>query len=571
MPPLKTPASFHERIRSLERARTQAEASLQATQMKLKRARLTDDLNEKIAQRPGAMELVEKNILPVDSGVEEDIDGGEENRSKPPDIFNFGEESSEALSPQRQPARKTSPRESGGTEATSTSTSSFLNSPIQRSPPPNSQSVSDVVVVVSASEPQSKQHTPTPRPIPCVVPSLPPGPLLVKQSLPRLPSDRSRGKKGKEPKPRVKKLKYHQYIPPDQKQELNDMLMDSAYARLLQQQQQFLQLQILNQQQQFSYQADKATTEGQTSCSRAVLSGSGTSGPLQPRHAHAHRRPDRLPANLDEMKTDLIERLKLYQENSNVQIAVVTGVSQSDHKRLTPPVSPMASKVSTPGTEDGNVSDGKLSEAVSPSRPAPCGTSPQRPPQEERPADTRSYEKDKRLHDKERQIEELMRKLEQEQRLVEELKMQLEAEKRSQQADPPAPLTPLAPVRVKEENGTSSSNGSASCGSPGVPPSVKQEEAAPQSRFIISDPTFKQHKTKAEAPNLRPASAVSTQLPASGLKLHTPVSSADPGFVLTSGQVPQKTEASAALQQCSPQTQTKVRKHASDTTLHLFL
>ena len=43
--------------------------------MKLKRARLTDDLNEKISQRPGPMELVEKNILPVDSGVEEDIDG----------------------------------------------------------------------------------------------------------------------------------------------------------------------------------------------------------------------------------------------------------------------------------------------------------------------------------------------------------------------------------------------------------------------------------------------------------------------------------------------------------------
>lgn len=42
---------------------TQAEPSLQATQMKLKRARLADDLNEKIAQRPGPMDLVEKNIL----------------------------------------------------------------------------------------------------------------------------------------------------------------------------------------------------------------------------------------------------------------------------------------------------------------------------------------------------------------------------------------------------------------------------------------------------------------------------------------------------------------------------
>lgn len=43
--------------------------------MKLKRARLADDLNEKIAQRPGPMELVEKNILPVDSSVKEAIVG----------------------------------------------------------------------------------------------------------------------------------------------------------------------------------------------------------------------------------------------------------------------------------------------------------------------------------------------------------------------------------------------------------------------------------------------------------------------------------------------------------------
>lgn len=43
--------------------------------MKLKRARLADDLNEKIAQRPGPMELVEKNILPVDSSMKEAIIG----------------------------------------------------------------------------------------------------------------------------------------------------------------------------------------------------------------------------------------------------------------------------------------------------------------------------------------------------------------------------------------------------------------------------------------------------------------------------------------------------------------
>lgn len=49
---------------------TQAEPSLQATQMKLKRARLADNLSKKIAQRPGPLELVEKNILPVNSATE---------------------------------------------------------------------------------------------------------------------------------------------------------------------------------------------------------------------------------------------------------------------------------------------------------------------------------------------------------------------------------------------------------------------------------------------------------------------------------------------------------------------
>lgn len=75
----------------------------------------------------------------------------------------------------------------------------------------------------------------------------------LQQSQPKLPGDKSRSKKSKEAKPRVKKFKYHQYIPPDQKQEPNQAPMDCSYARLLQQQQLFLQLQILSQQQQQHY------------------------------------------------------------------------------------------------------------------------------------------------------------------------------------------------------------------------------------------------------------------------------------------------------------------------------
>lgn len=279
-------------------------------------------------------------------------------------------------------------------------------------------------------------------------------------------------------------------------------------------------------------------------------------------------------------KTDLIERLKLYQENANIQTAAaiettaVTATSQSENTKLTPPVSPIASKVSSLGIDDSSTADSptKLSDALSPTH---CVNSPQRAPQEEC-TETKSYEKDsekdKRLHEKERQIEELMRKLEQEQRLVEELKMQLEVEKRSQQGDSPPQLSPLAPIQVKEEN-RAPSNCSVSCSSPGLPVLVKQEEVAdqshlaPQNQFIIGHQSVKQPEALQPGaqillPASLPATAVTIQLPANSIKLHTTVSSTTPGLIQTSGQVPQKIEASAALQQqCSTQPLAKVSKH----------
>nr|XP_020466182.1 MKL/myocardin-like protein 2 isoform X3 [Monopterus albus] len=643
---LKTPTAFHEKIRSLERARTgnflkhklcsrperselvrlhilqetQAGPSLQATQMKLKRARLADDLNEKIAQRPGPMELVEKNILPVDSGIKEVINGYKAHSCKTPDVYKFDEDSSDALSPE-QPASQETPsftsacvREPGGTEATSTS--SQLNSPVQHSPLPNSLSSSDLVNLVPTSEHQRNPRASTPQPI-TVSSSVAPVPVLVKQSLPKPLGDRNRSKKSK---PRVKKLKYHQYIPPDQKQELSEVPMDSAYAHLLQQQQQFLQLQILSQQQQHYCQGVlpatlKPTTEVQTSCS-SVLSGDVLSAPVQPCHTQTTRNLDHLPANLDEMKvaelkvelklrslpvsgtkTDLIERLKLYQETSNIQTAAVvetmavTAALQSEHIKLTPPVSPVTSKVSSLGIEDSSMADSpaKLSRALSSVHTAPCLNSPQRAVQEECPTETRSYEKDsekdKRLHEKQRQIEELMRKLEQEQRLVEKLKMQLEVEKRIQQGDSVPQLSPLPPIQVKEEK-RGPLDCSESCSSPGLPVLVKQEEAveqshiAPPKQFIISHQANKQSETlqsvQAGAQILPfgslPPSTVTIQLPTSGITLHTTVSSAAPGLIQSTGHVPQKTEASAELQQqCSAHNQALTRMWRMDTTAESIL
>ncbi|XP_045410797.1 myocardin-related transcription factor A isoform X2 [Lemur catta] len=382
MPPLKSPAAFHEQRRSLERARTEdylkrkirsrperselvrmhileetsAEPSLQAKQLKLKRARLADDLNEKIAQRPGPMELVEKNILPVESSLKEAIIVGQVNYPKVADNSSFDEDSSDALSPE-QPAS----HESQG------SVPSPLEARVSE-PLPSATSVSPTQVVSQLPMGQDSgemlflaEQPPLPPPplLPpsltngTTVPTAKPTPTLIKQSQPKSASEKSqRSKKAKELKPKVKKLKYHQYIPPDQKQDKGAPPMDSSYAKILQQQQLFLQLQILNQQQQqhYNYQTilpapPKSAGEALGSSGAPTVrslsttnssSGSGAPGPsalARQNSTSVTGKPGALPANLDDMKvaelkqelklrslpvsgtkTELIERLRTYQD-----------------------------------------------------------------------------------------------------------------------------------------------------------------------------------------------------------------------------------------------------------------
>uniref|UniRef100_A0A8C8HSC1 SAP domain-containing protein n=1 Tax=Oncorhynchus tshawytscha TaxID=74940 RepID=A0A8C8HSC1_ONCTS len=635
MPPLKCPATFHEQIRSLQRSRTEnflkhkirsrperselvrmhilqethVEPSLQATQMMLKRARLADDLNEKLAQRPGPMELVVKNILPVEpslakDGVTDPTDGEVENdfpKTKTLDVYNF-EDSGDALSPE-QPASQESQSSSAPSptprvteEPIALSTSPPNSSITMQHCPPTSQSTTDFFNFshVSTNEHQNNRLVTTPQPIAIVVPPKP-GPMLVKQSQPKTPNDKSRSKKNKDPKPRVKKLKYHQYIPPDQKQEANEAPMDSAYARLLHQQQQFLQLQILSQQQQhYNYQtilpAPLKSMEGQNSCSNMSLSGSSLSSPIMvslPSAAPArsnqtltNRKPGVLPANLDEMKvaelkmelklrglpvsgtkTDLIERLKPYQEIPSSQAATAmeltghTGAPQPESMSSTPPVSPVPSEVSSLGMEEAG-----MPGSLSPARPTRSGSSPHQGSLEDSPMETRTSEKDQRLHEKERQIKELMRKLEQEQRLVEELKMQLEGEKRGQ----PSPPAPMALAQVKEE-GRAASNCSASTHSPLAvvkqeEPSSGQVQTSPLPQFFISHQqvpqVLRQPQPKSGQPGAQiplpvslPTSTATIQLPNNSIKLQvrepvlqTTVSTTAPGLI-------QEIEASAPHQQ----------------------
>nr|SVE83605.1 EOG090X04KW [Daphnia pulex] len=105
MPPLKTPASFHEQRQKLQRAKMgdllkhkiqhrpdrtelirqhileadtgKVDPSLAERQRMLKRARLADSLNDQLSHRPGPLELIQKNILHTDENVERAVKEGQ--------------------------------------------------------------------------------------------------------------------------------------------------------------------------------------------------------------------------------------------------------------------------------------------------------------------------------------------------------------------------------------------------------------------------------------------------------------------------------------------------------------
>ncbi|KAK3559861.1 hypothetical protein QTP86_026207 [Hemibagrus guttatus] len=406
MPPLKSPAAFHEQRKSLERSKALIVTILQTgdylkhkirsrpekselvnmhilqdsasegpahdSQSKLKRARLADDLNEKIALRPGPLELVEKNIIPVDSTVKEaalKVNNGK--FPKQEDSYAFEEDSSsESMSPE-QPLSDES-QSSAGPLAESKGSGGIPSPLLTTDSTQGSQTRESTIQNQEEGPPVTNSQTAPPIPVPAIIKSK--------------TSDKNRHKKPKDVKPKVKKLKYHQYIPPDQKAEKSPPPMDSAYARLLQQQQLFLQLQILSQQkhqqqnhshqsqcpqsQSFSYQpvhqhlSAKQTSEQQTPCSSSAATNtesSSSSSPVKTTYCNTSNmtpvRPGPLPANLDDLKvselrqqlrirglpvsgtkTALIERLRPYKDSSSTSPS-----SSGDITTVTFPVTPTGS------------------------------------------------------------------------------------------------------------------------------------------------------------------------------------------------------------------------------------
>ncbi|XP_011912747.1 PREDICTED: myocardin [Cercocebus atys] len=293
IPSLKRPAEFHEQRKHLEsdkaknslkrKARNRcnsanlvnmhilqastAERSIPTAQMKLKRARLADDLNEKIALRPGPLELVEKNILPVDSAVKEAIKGNQV-VSKIHDAFALKKSSIRQTIKRSETLRKVlwGHNQDESSRGVCSRTLTFLchttysciflisvTFGFQDLASGSENDRNDSASQPSHQSDAGKQGLGPPS-----------TPIAVHAAVKSksLGDSKNRHKKPKDPKPKVKKLKYHQYIPPDQKAEKSPPPMDSAYARLLQQQQLFLQLQILSQQQQQQQQQHRFSYPG---------------------------------------------------------------------------------------------------------------------------------------------------------------------------------------------------------------------------------------------------------------------------------------------------------------------
>uniref|UniRef100_A0A8C5DKK7 Myocardin n=1 Tax=Gouania willdenowi TaxID=441366 RepID=A0A8C5DKK7_GOUWI len=296
-------------------------------------------------------------------------------------------------------------------------------------------------------------------------------------AVPSKSSEKNRHKKAKDVKPKVKKLKYHQYIPPDQKAEKSPPPMDSAYARLLQQQQLFLQLQILSQQKHTQHTQSSAQPT-LSACSSSCPS-SNSSSPVKNSFSNQSNispvKPGPLPANLDDLKvselrqhlrirgmpvsgtkTALIERLRPFKDtnagsspSSCSDITTVTfpvtptgslscyqspssssalshgGYYPYPSTSSTPPISPASSELSLSGSLPDSFSDVNMSSPTQFTlQPSPS------PAQLCLNGDGPDAEKDKMLVEKQKVIEELTWKLHQEQRQVEELRMQLHKRKR---------------------------------------------------------------------------------------------------------------------------------------------
>ncbi|XP_026140250.1 myocardin-like isoform X2 [Carassius auratus] len=288
-----------------------------------KKARLAEDLSQ-----PGPLELLQRHILPLENTA-----------SLPSDVFEDDNYSSASASPEQlgmhqSPGLSSSPGQGGDqslSDVSSVATPISLNSVQCRlALLPGTEGISQPMTMTVTG---SNSISTTGRPKGMYMPSQTP-PLLPKTAQPSAPPSHSilggsltssrppRPRKPRDSKPKMRKLKYHQYIPPDQRtgtgsgagsasQKNNSSQSpptDSSHSHLLQKQQVFLQLQILNQQQQLPVtNSENHLKISGTTPQSSPKSGTPSTNPSTPDTSPIHQ-AELLPLNLDDLTVSVLRQ-----------------------------------------------------------------------------------------------------------------------------------------------------------------------------------------------------------------------------------------------------------------------
>ena len=209
--------------------------SLIDKQMRLKRKKLEDNLNDKLLFRPGPLELVKQNILEAGTEMSHAVQEG---------AVPFTDTTADYLD-SFSPESVDSPEPSPEPSQVATSPSSVASSP-------GSTCITSTVQALASLQAQTRKHSQEmqeqqqqqhqlflqqqngqQQPLPS---------QLMVTSVGTKKEARSRKKTTK---PKVKKYKYHEYRPPNGQVQKSELPSDSPYGLLLQQQQLYLQLQVL--------------------------------------------------------------------------------------------------------------------------------------------------------------------------------------------------------------------------------------------------------------------------------------------------------------------------------------
>ncbi|GBM45148.1 MKL/myocardin-like protein 2 [Araneus ventricosus] len=356
MPSPKKPLRYLQQCQKLERAKTEnilknlmktrpdrqalidhhiledttIDPSLQDKQRQLKKARLADDLNDRLSHRPGPLELIKGNILHTDEKFAQAVKEGQipfkrtcegQALRHPAPCFIFEDDSGSdaALSPPQDVLDHSL--------GSMPSVESMVLSPYPNQDSPTS---SMGELRIASSTPPSSQSSPAPSQT---------GNVPSQNEVPQKESSTSsttRRKKSK-PKapPKTRTIKFHEYKGPPsaQKSQASQSLEETSYELLLQQQQLFLQWQLEMQQkypqvilpvpQQPPGDQSKSTNAIQNSTIEKPQDTTNTSSPtlvknledLKVNGLKAECKKRNLPVSGS--KNQLLERLRNHMESSN--------------------------------------------------------------------------------------------------------------------------------------------------------------------------------------------------------------------------------------------------------------